>query len=375
MTTTEFALNPYPWFSMMRESNPVYFNSQRQSWSVFRYNEVQRVLSEYNLFSSEYMGMNSPLGASIISTDPPRHRQLRSLVTQAFTPRTVARLAPRITAITNELLDAVASKGEMDVIDDLAYPLPVTVIAELLGIPQADRERFKYWSDQVVGATPYRDRDAQTEMSEYFRWMIEQRRQEPQNDLISALLAAEIEGQHLDEQELLGFCILLLVAGNETTTNLIGNSVLCFDEHPEAMEQLRADPALLPDAIEEVLRYRSPIKMMFRVATTDVELGDRQIRAGEGVTAWISSANHDESQFPHADTFDIRRTPNRHLAFGYGIHFCIGAPLARLESKIALAAMLERLPHMRQVRDVPLEPSESFILYGVKHLPITFQPT
>src|SRR6185312_4951754 len=293
-------LKPFPWYRRMRDEAPVSYDAQRGSWNVFRFEDVKRVLSEYAAFSSNFSGgsgrSDQPLGASLISTDPPRHRQLRSLVTQAFTPRTVARLAPRITAITNELLDAVASKGEMDVIDDLAYPLPVTVIAELLGIPLVDRERFKYWSDQVVGATPYHDRDAQKEMSAYFRWMIEQRRQEPQNDLISALLAAEIEGQHLDEQELLGFCVLLLVAGNETTTNLIGNAVLCFDEHPEAMEQLRAEPALLPDAIEEVLRYRSPIKMMFRVATTDVELGGQQMRAGEGVVAWISSANHDEAQ-------------------------------------------------------------------------------
>ncbi|HJT58134.1 MAG TPA: cytochrome P450, partial [Ktedonobacteraceae bacterium] len=252
-------------------------------------------------------------------------------------------------------------------------PLPVTVIAELLGVPLADRERFKYWSDQVVGATPHRDRDAQMEMSEYFRHMIQQRSREPQNDLISALLAAQIDGQHLSEQELLGFCILLLVAGNETTTNLIGNAVVCLDEHPEAMEQLRAEPALLPDAIEEVLRYRSPVRMMFRLAARDVELDGQQIHAGQGVAAWISSANHDEMQFPDAETFDIRRTPNRHLAFGYGIHFCIGAPLARLESKIALEAMLARFPGLRRKPDMPLEPTGSFVVYGVKHLPVTYQ--
>jgi cytochrome P450 len=363
----------YAWFRTMRESKPISFNKQHNEWAVFGYDDVQRVLSDYSTFSSEYMGTDNPIGSSIISTDPPRHRQLRSLVTQAFTPRTVAQLTPRITAIVNELLDGAAPSGRMDVIDDLAYPLPVIVIAELLGIPAADRERFKYWSDVVVGAAPSGGRNPQMEMGQYFLQMIEQRRQEPADDLISALLDAQVDGQHLNQLELLGFCILLLVAGNETTTNLIGNAILCFDEQPEVIEQLRAEPALLPNAIEEVLRYRSPIKMMFRVATTDTDLNGYMIKEGQGLEAWIASANRDEAQFPDAERFDIRRSPNRHLAFGYGIHFCLGAPLARLEAKITLEVMLKRLPGMRRVTEVPLEASESFILNGVKHLPITFE--
>jgi cytochrome P450 len=210
-------------------------------------------------------------------------------------------------------------------------------------------------------------------MSEYFRWIIQQRRQEPKNDLISALLAAQIDGQHLTEQELLGFCVLLLVAGNETTTHLIANAIWCLDDHPEALEELRTNRALVPDTIEEVLRYRSPIKMMFRVTVQDTMIGDTQIRAGEPVVAWIGSANRDEAQFPNADTFDIHRAPNRHLAFGYGIHFCLGAPLARLESKVALNILLDRLPNLHRDRDVPLEPISAFILHGVQHMPVTFE--
>jgi len=366
------ALNPFPWFRMMRESAPVYFNSRNKMWSVFRYGDVQRVLSDHTSFSSQIMDSNQPLDASIVNTDPPRHRQLRSLASQAFTPRAIAQLTPRISEIVHELLDHVVSRGRMDVIDDLSYPLPVMVIAEMLGVPLADRERFKRWSDQVVGAASSSAQDPQQEMSEYFLWMIEQRRREPHDDLISALLAAQDEGQRLSVQELLGFCIILLVAGNETTTHLIGNAVLCFDEYPEVVEQLLAEPALLPDAIEEVLRYRSPLKVMFRAANIDTKIGDQVIPAGQGVMAWIGSANRDEAQFPGAETFDIRRSPNRHLAFGYGIHFCLGAPLARLEVKIALGIMLERLQEIQRDRDVPLEASEAFILHGVKHLPIVF---
>ena len=376
--TLDEALNPFPRYLFMRESRPVYYHQQYGFWQVFRYDDVQQVLSDYTSFSSTFGGggggqRQNPLGASLISIDPPRHRQLRNIVTQAFTPRSVARLSERITAIVNELLDRVATAGHMDIIDDLSYPLPVIVIAEMLGIPQEDRERFKVWSDAVVGATHSEGGDPQAEMSEYFLDMIQQRRREPEDDLISALLEAQIDGQHLNQRELLGFCILLLVAGNETTTNLIGNALLCFDEQPEVMEQLRSEPELVPGAIEEVLRYRSPVQFMYRRAVADITIRDQEIRAGQMVLAWIGSANRDEAQFPDPDRFDIRRTPNRHIAFGHGIHFCLGAPLARLEAKIALTILLERLHEIKRVPGVPLEATGSNVVYGVKHLPITFR--
>ena len=368
-------LDLFPWYQTMRQTNPVAYNSQFDNWSVFRYNDVQRVLSEHATFSSEYMGTGSPIGASIIGIDPPRHRKLRSLVTQAFTPRTIAQFTPRITAIVNELLDKVVAKGEMDVIDDLANPLPVTVIAEMLGIPQKDRADFKQWSDEIVGASHTPGSNPHAKMANYYLQMFQQRRSEPRDDLVTHLMNAQIDGEHLSMTELLGFCILLLVAGNETTTHLISNTIWTFDEHPEAVEQLRANPVLLPDALEEVLRYRSPVKLMHRVLVKDTTLGDKELREGQMVTAWIGSANHDETQFPDAETFDFQRTPNRHLAFGYGIHFCIGAPLARLEARIALEVILERLLDIRRERDIPLEATDSFILYGVKRMPITFQAT
>ena len=374
--TEDRTLNPFPWYRQMRETDPIHFYPDCRAWQVFRYDDVLRVLSDYAMFSSNISGESErqdPLAASIVTTDPPRHRQLRNLVTQAFTPRSVAGLAERITTIVNDLLDRVVAGGQMDVVDDLAYPLPVIVIAELLGIPREDRDRFKAWSDAIVGASMGGGSNPQAEMSAYFLQMIEQRRRHAQDDLISALLNAQIDGVHLTQRELLGFCVLLLVAGNETTTNLIGNAVLCLDEHPDVMAELRADPALIPAAIEEVLRYRSPVQMMYRRAATDVTLDGRPIRAGQMIMAQIGSANRDAAQFPDPDRFDIRRTPNRHIAFGHGIHFCIGAPLARLESKIALTLMLERLPDLRRVRSIPLQGTGSPIVYGVKHLPVTFR--
>lgn len=371
----DHALNPFPWYQMMRDSHPIHYYEPYRTWQVFRYNDVQRVLTDHAAFSSNFSGDYSdqdPLSASLISMDPPRHRELRNLVTQAFTPRAVGGLQERITTIVSNLLDGVATAGRMDVIDDLAYPLPVIVIAEMLGIPQEDRARFKIWSDAVVGAGFSGTGNPQAEMSAYFLDMIGQRRREAKVDLISALLAAEVDGVHLSQRELLGFCILLLVAGNETTTNLIGNAILCFNENPGIMERLQAEPDLIPAAIEEVLRYRSPVQMMYRRAVSDVDLGGKKIGKGEMVLAQIGSANRDGDQFPHPDRFDIGRAPNRHLAFGHGIHFCLGAPLARMESRIALSLMLQRLGAVQVVEGAKLQHTGSEIIYGVRHLPVTF---
>lgn len=303
----------------------------------------------------------------------------RSLVTQAFTPRAVEALTPRISEITHALLTPAVSLGTMDLIEGLAYPLPVIVIAELMGIPAADRDRFKQWSDVIVRpaseesgpGAPDDQGGAHREMVAYFMGMIEERRRCPGNDLISKLLAAQIDGQQLDDVELLGFCALLLVAGNETTTNLIGNAVLGFTERPGTIERLSAGPALLPPAIEEV---RSPVQSMYRVAAADTTLGGRRIPAGSPLVAWIGSANRDPAHFPGADAFDIERSPNHHLAFGQGIHFCLGAPLARLEARIALQAVISRLPGLALAPGTPLERMDSTIIYGLKQLPVTWQP-
>ncbi|MEO5321318.1 cytochrome P450 [Arthrobacter sp. CC3] len=376
------SLDPFPQYRAMRESSPVFQDEQSGSWHVFRYDDVQRVLSEHATFSSR-MGGDDPsetgqlFAASLITTDPPRHRQLRSLVTQAFTPKAVDALAPRISALTDELLDRIAPAGTADLIAGLAYPLPVIVIAELMGIPPGDRDRFKQWSDVIVSQTRSGAEDADhhatnVEMTGYFLDLIEQCRRQPGNDLISNLLSAEIDGQKLSVPELLGFCSLLLVAGNETTTNLIGNAVLSFTEVPGTFERLLAEPQLLPQAIEEVLRYRSPVQSMYRVAAADTALGDVQIPAGAPLVAWIGSANRDERHFTEPDEFDIDRGPSRHLAFGQGIHFCLGAPLARLEARIALEATLSRLPGLTVAAGSRLERMDSTIVYGLKELPVTW---
>ena len=379
----EHPLDPFPHYERMRQAAPVFHDDQSGSWHVFRYDDVQRVLSEYARFSSR-MGGDDPsetgqlFASSLITADPPRHRQLRSLVTQAFTPKAVDALAPRISRLTDELLDGIAALGSADLIQELAYPLPVIVISELMGVPAEDRDRFKHWSDVVVsqtraGAVNEDQHVTNVEMTEYFLNLIEQRRSRPGNDLISNLLSAEIDGQKLSVAELLGFCSLLLVAGNETTTNLIGNAVLCFAEAPGTIERLSAEPSLLPQAIEEVLRYRSPVQSMYRVTAADTTLGGVQVPAGVPLVAWIGSANRDERHFERSDQFDIDRGPSRHLAFGQGIHFCLGAPLARLEATIALKAVLSRLPGLTLTAGSQLERMDSTIVYGLTELPVSWQ--
>ena len=377
-------LAPYDWYRSMRATQPVFFDPQYNAWHVFRYADVERVLTEYATFSSdprtmEWEGLtdDAPILSSILRMDPPRHRQLRSLGTLAFTPRVVAQMEPRIRAITDTLLEQAPAAGEIDVIRDLAYPLPVTVIAELLGVPAELRADFKRWSDALVSDNFDAGEEAQNAlfaeiqgMYQYFSQVLEERRQHPCNDLISALLKAEIDGQHLSDTELLGFCALLLVAGNETTTNLIGNSILCFDQHPETVELLRNNRSLIPGAVEEVLRYIAPVKAMSRFTKVETTIGEQHIGAKQAVIAWIASGNRDEAQFPDAEHFNAQREPNRHLGFGHGIHFCLGAPLARLEARIALDAMLDRFPGRWQVPAGPLEAVQSSIVFGVKKLPM-----
>lgn len=372
-------LDPFPWYARMRRESPVHRDPAGGPWQVFRYADVQRVLSDHAAFSSRMGGgREHAIGASLIAQDPPLHTRMRALVNQAFTPRAVARLQPRIAAIAADLLDRVADRGEMDLVADLAYPLPATVIAELLGIPAADQDRFKVWSDAVVaggqaaGGLGYGE--AQRQMAEYFFAILERRRREPGEDLLSALLAAEVDGRRLEPMEMLGFCVLLLVAGHETTTNLISNAALCFSEHPEVPERLRAEPAALPAVIEEVLRYRSPVQVMFRTVVGEVRLGDRVLRAGDRVAAWIGSANRDEEQFPDAARFDPARSPNRHLAFGHGVHFCLGAPLARLEAAEALGALLRRCRDVRLAPGTVLQPVVSTVVFGPRQLPLRFTP-
>ncbi|MDR6505771.1 cytochrome P450 [Arthrobacter oryzae] len=380
---SDHPLDPFPQYAKMREAAPVFHDEQSGSWHVFRYDDVQRVLSEHASFSSR-MGGDDPsetgqlFASSLITADPPRHRQLRSLVTQAFTPKAVDALAPRIAQLAVELLEGIAPRGTADLIRELAYPLPVIVISELMGVPSDDRDRFKQWSDVIVsqtraGTTNEEHHVTNREMTEYFLDLIEQRRTRPGNDLISNLLSAEIDGQKLSVAELLGFCSLLLVAGNETTTNLIGNAVLCFTEVPGTIDRLLKEPSLLPQAIEEVLRYRSPVQSMYRVNVADTSLAATQIPAGAPVVAWIGSANRDERQFQQPARFDIDRGQIRHLAFGHGIHFCLGAPLARLETRIALEAILSRLPGLTLPPESRLERMDSTIVYGLKALPVTWQ--
>jgi cytochrome P450 len=375
-------LHPFACYQVMREQHPVYYSPEFKSWFISRYNDVQRVIDDPELFSSQQTfrrrrsSSSSEEGKTVrtlLWADPPHHRQLRSLVSQAFTPRTISSLSPRITQIAHAHLDAVAAQGTMDIINDLANQLPIIVIAELLGIPAQDQQQFKSWSDSIVSPARMEKKQAVIAMNTYFLNIIAQRRQQPQDDLISALLNAQLDGASLSNAELLNFCRLLLVAGHETSTNLIGNALLTFDEYPEIMDELRAAPELIPAAIEEVIRYRTPIQRLRRAATSDTHIHGYAIKAGEIVSPVLGSANRDEEQFSQPDTFDIHRTPNRHQGFGHSIHFCIGAPLARLEAKIALEALLARFTEIKRRKEFPLQPVASSFVYGVKSLPVTFR--
>jgi cytochrome P450 len=374
--------NPHPVYEMFRRIAPVLRLERADSWVLFRYEDARNVLRNPQLFSSvaeRPPDVEVRFRPSMLGMDPPRHTELRDLISRAFTPKMVSALEPRISGLANDLIDQVATTGHMDVIEDVAYPLPVIVIAEMLGVPPEDRAMFRRWSDAMVsdlsgsmmGSFSF-DLAMQDELRSYFFNVIEEHRREPREDLISALLAAETEGQHLDVEDIMSFCILLLVAGNETTRHLIGNAVRCFLETPGVVEQLADNPGLLTSALEEALRYRGPAQMTVRTATADTKLGSKEIKAGQGVIVLLTAANRDPQEFPNPDKFDITRDPNRHIAFGLGPHFCLGAPLARLEARVALNAILTRLPNLRRAEDGSFELIDGFVLHGLKRLPVEF---
>ena len=372
--TWEEARQAYVWFAKMREQAPVYCDEKTHIWHVFRYEDVNQVITDYNSFSSRIMGSVTPLMEdTLVAKDPPDHRKLRNLVNQAFTPRAVAHRAELIRQITQEQLDAVKPQGRMNVVSDLAFPLPAKVIADMLGVPPEDWDIFRRWAGTDL-STPQQG-DGQTtrnEMSEYLAHLLIERRRDPRDDLVSALSVAEVDGERLSERELINFCFLLLAAGQETTKNLLANSILLLTEYPDAMAQLVREPALIPSAIEEVLRYLSPAWMVLRQARTDVELGGQHIPANSMVMPWIASANHDEAQFPDPERFDVRREPKQHIAFGHGIHFCIGAPLARLETQVALPMILAQLHDLQRVKEIPIGVHVSLV-FMVDTLPVTFR--
>ena len=372
-------LFPFPIYNTLRKTAPVRYDQTRECWDVFRYEDVYYVLKNHNLFSSK-RGI-SDKRESILIMDPPKHTKMRNLINKAFTPKAVNELSQRIQDITNFLLNEVKSKGTMDMVHDFAGPLPVIVIAELLGVPTKDRELFKTYSDILVsGAENDLDESFQEMMkkrqegvaflTEYFQKMIQDRQKNPKDDLISLLLAAEMDGEKLTEEELLGFFILLLVAGNETTTNLIANAVRYMVEDPDTQEQVRTNPSLVPNLVEETLRFYPPIQAIGRVAMEDVEIGGHTIRKGSQVISWVASANRDEQKFEQPDRFILERRPNPHLGFGFGIHFCLGAPLARLEANKALSILANSFPKLEKVEQVELEPIQSPFVFGVKSLPV-----
>ncbi|MEF7441513.1 cytochrome P450 [Paenibacillus lautus] len=364
-------LLPLEWFRQMRTESPVAAIDGGGAWNVFKYEDVKAVFTNYEVFSSQgSSSSDDPIESSVLRQDPPKHRQLRKLVSHAFTPRMIESLAPKIQEITTSLLDEAEKKGKMDIVADLASPLPITVIAEMLGVSMEYRERFKAWSDALVGDNPDAYYQCQREMSEYFSEIAEDRRRHPQDDLITKLVEARIDNEHLTELEIIGFCILLLVAGNETTTNLISSAVLAFDSLPEVRAEVLGDSALLPGAIEEVFRYFSPVQLMFRSVKQDTVLRGQELKQGQFVYIWMASANHDEDVFDQPDVFNIHRNPNPHLGLGSGIHYCMGSQLARLESRIALQTLLDRYPEYRRDRSAELARMDSTMMFALKELPI-----
>lgn len=394
----EFKTNPFPMLQEMRRANPICqglsSDGKRRVWYLARYADVEAMLRDHEHFVSDYRSTRTPdelaelqppslvtrlLTENMLNLDGAAHTRLRTLVSQAFTMRTIQQLQPRIQAIADELLDPVVEQGHMDLIDQYAWPLPIIVILELLGIPATDRDQLRRWCG-VLGNAPS-DPVGQQEAEKligalvtYLGQLFARRRRQPQADLISALVQAEAQGDMLSEDELYSMVLLLIIAGYETTVKLIGNAMLILLQYPTQLAYLLTEPTLIGDTIEEVLRFCGPIDLAkMRYAAKDVEWRGHFIRRGDPVRLLVNSANRDEAQFDDGETFDLTRKNNKHLGFGLGVHYCLGAPLARLEGQIAISTLLRRLPNLRlAVPATHIEWDLDSFVYGVKHLPVAW---
>jgi cytochrome P450 len=394
LLSPEFLDDPYPLYHQLREQNPVFWSDVWQCWLVTGYAENVAIFKDPASFSNvgRYNSMFANLppdvrvqirelekhyveSLGVIHSDPPDHTRLRKLIHLAFTPRTIREMRSQVEQIVSDHLDVVQASGKMEVIHDLAYPLPATVVARMLGVPEADIDHFKQWSSdalqfQAMGhSTPevvLFSQRALLAMKDYLRNLARERRAHPQDDLMTALVTAEADGDKLGEDELLSTCVTLMVAGHETTTNLVGNGLLALLRHPDKFEQLRADRSLMESAVEEFLRYDSPLQRNRRVITHDLEFAGQQMKQGQPLFQMLGAANRDPAQFPEPDTLDLKRTPNQHIAFGLGIHFCIGAPLARLEAPIALNAILDRMPNLHLAAPVEWNPGVMRSIHALK---------
>jgi cytochrome P450 len=368
--------DPYPVYREMRAKDPVHWSELARAWFLTRYAEVASVLKDSRFSvegtqqkSNERMGYKldeaSPLRRInkrwMLFVDPPDHTRLRGLVNRAFTPKAVEGLRPKIQELVDGLIDQVQDRGHMDIVHDVGDPLPAKVLAYLLGLPAEDSAVLKPWADVVgMGIDPIlapevvvRINRVILEAGEYFERHIEQRRRNPTDDLLSSLISVEEQGEKLSSDELLSLLFLFLAAGTETTTNLTCNGLYTILRHPDQLERLRQDPSLIETAIEEFLRFETPVQVTGRVAMEDVEVGGKIIRKGHPVGLLLGAANRDPAQFPDPDRLDIGRTPNRHDAFSFGIHFCVGAPLGRAEAAIAIGTVLRRLPKLKLQSDTP----------------------
>jgi cytochrome P450 family 109 len=357
------------WYREMHANQPIRYQPEYDLWEVFCYNDVQRVLTDHTNFSAEILVEGFPEAGSL-NIDPPQHRRYRALVSKAFTPRRVAQLIPRVASMVDEILEQKSADGWIDIVEQLAYPLPVRVIGEMLGVPTEDKERFRLWSYQLFGFLPNQDN---AELMNYFYNQLDQRAKEPRDDLMSALLAAEQDGERLTREEVAGMCVGLLAAGNVTTTVLLSFATRRFVKQPEIFQQIRNDPSLIPGAVEELLRYDFVGAYNMRIARRDLTIRGCEIKEGQVVMAWLSAANFDETYFPHAEQFDIRRSPNPHLTFGHGIHYCLGAPLARMEAKVALERMVAHWSEIRNDPDHPPQYVHPLIPMMVSY-PVFFTP-